>query len=98
MQDLSKARMFEPSFNSIDIGPAMVPWSQSKALHWYQGSFNLGRFRGDKEKCCVLPMDFFPMPPIDGKKPIMSFFAEDPIMINARIQYKDASAVFVTCM
>jgi hypothetical protein len=48
------------------------------------GIFNLGRFRGDKEKCCVVPMDFFPMPPIDGKKPIMSVFAEDTIMIMPR--------------
>jgi raffinose/stachyose/melibiose transport system substrate-binding protein len=50
MQDLAKDGMFEPSFNSIDVGPAMVPWSQGKALHWYQGSFNLGRFRGENPK------------------------------------------------
>ena len=90
--------MFEPSFNSIDVGPAMVPWTQGKALHWYQGSFNLGRFRGEKPKCCVVPMDFFPMPPIDGKKPIMSVFAEDTIMIHAKSPNKDAAAEFVNWM
>src|SRR5258708_38945759 len=72
MQDLAKAGMFEPSFNSIDIGPAMIPWSQSKAVRWYQGSFNLGRVRGAKEKCCGVPMDFFPLRPIVGNARVMS--------------------------
>jgi raffinose/stachyose/melibiose transport system substrate-binding protein len=98
MQDLAKSGMFEPSFNSIDVGPAMVPWSQGKALHWYQGSFNLGRFRGDKDKCCVVPMDFFPMPPIDGKPPVMSVYAEDTIMIHAKSPNKDAAAEFLDWM
>jgi raffinose/stachyose/melibiose transport system substrate-binding protein len=98
MQDLAKTGMFEPSFNSIDVGPAMIPWSQSKALHWYQGSFNLGRFRGEKEKCCVVPMDFFPLPPIDGNKPVMSVFAEDTIMIHSKSANKDAAAEFVNWM
>jgi raffinose/stachyose/melibiose transport system substrate-binding protein len=98
MADLAKDGMFEPSFNSIDVGPAMAPWSQGKALHWYQGSFNLGRFRGDKEKCCVVDMDFFPLPAIDGKKPVMSVFAEDTIMIHARSQHKDEAAEFVDWM
>ncbi len=98
MADLAKADMFEPSFNSIDVGPAMVPWSQGKALHWYQGSFNLGRFRGDQPKCCVVPMDYFPMPSIDGKKPVMSVFAEDTIMIHAKSPHKDEAAEFVDWM
>ena len=98
MADLAKNGMFEPSFNSIDVGPAMVPWSQGKALHWYQGSFNLGRFRGDKDKCCVVPMDYFPMPSIDGKKPVMSVYAEDTIMIHAKSPHKDEAAEFVNWM
>ena len=98
MADLAKADMFEPSFNSIDVGPAMVPWSQGKALHWYQGSFNLGRFRGDQAKCCVVPMDFFPMPSIDGKKPVMSVYDEDTIMIHAKSPHKDEAAEFVDWM
>ena len=95
MQDLAKNKMFEPSFNSIDVGPAMVPWTQGKGLHWYQGSFNLGRFRGDKPQCCVVPMDFFPMPPIDGQKPVMSVFAEDTIMIHAKSPHRDEAAEFL---
>ncbi len=98
MADLATNGMFEPSFNSIDVGPAMVPWSQGKALHWYQGSFNLGRFRGDQPKCCVVPMDYFPMPSIDGKKPVMSVFAEDTIMIHAKSPHKDEAAEFVDWM
>ena len=95
MQDLAKKGMFEPSFNSIDVGPAMVPWTQGKALHWYQGSFNLGRFRGENPQCCVVPMDFFPMPAIDGHKPVMSVFAEDTIMIHARSPHPDEAAEFL---
>ena len=95
MQALSKKGMFEPSFNSIDVGPAMVPWAQGKALHWYQGSFNLGRFRGENPQCCVVPMDFFPMPSIDGHKPVMSVFAEDTIMIHARSPHRDEAAEFL---
>ena len=98
MADMATNGMFEPSFNSIDVGPAMVPWSQGKALHWYQGSFNLGRFRGDQPKCCVVPMDYFPMPSIDGKKPVMSVFAEDTIMIHAKSPHKDEAAEFVDWM
>ena len=76
----------------------MVPWTQGKGLHWYQGSFNLGRFRGDQPQCCVVPMDFFPMPAFPGKKPIMSVFAEDTIMIHANSPNKDAAAEFLDWM
>ena len=98
MQQLANDGMFEQSFNSIDVGPAMVPWTQGKALHWYQGSFNLGRFRGEQAQCCVVPMDFFPMPQIGSQKPVMSVFAEDTIMIHARSANKDAAAEFVNWM
>src|SRR5260370_27759897 len=98
MEDLAKGGRWGPAFNWDASGPAMSPGSQSKALHWYQGSFNLGRFRGEKEKCCVVPMDFFPLPPIDGNKPVMSVFAEDTIMIHAKSPNKDAAAEFVNWM
>jgi raffinose/stachyose/melibiose transport system substrate-binding protein len=98
MQKLAQDGMFEPSFNSIDIGPAMVPWTQGKVLQWYQGSFNLGRFRGEQAQCCLVPMDFFPMPQIGDKKPVMSVFAEDTIMIHAKSPNKDAAAEFVNWM
>ena len=98
MQQLANDGMFEQSFNSIDVGPAMVPWTQGKALHWYQGSFNLGRFRGEQAQCCVVPMDFFPMPQIGSQKPVMSVFAEDTIMIHARSANKNAAAEFVNWM
>lgn len=98
MQKLAQDGMFEPSFNSIDLGPAMVPWTQGHGLHWYQGSFNLGRFRGDQPQCCVVPMDFFPMPAFPGKKPVMSVFAEDTIMIHANSPNKDAAAEFLDWM
>jgi raffinose/stachyose/melibiose transport system substrate-binding protein len=98
MEKLAKDGLFEQSFNSIDVGPAMVPWSQGKALHWYQGSFNLGRFRGEKAQCCVVPMDWFAMPPIGGKKPTMSVFAEDTIMIHSKCKNPDAAAEFLNWM
>jgi ABC-type glycerol-3-phosphate transport system substrate-binding protein len=98
MEKLAKDGLFEKSFNSIDVGPAMVPWSQGKALHWYQGSFNLGRFRGESPQCCVVPMDWFAMPAIGGKKPTMSVFAEDTIMIHSKSKNPDAAAEFLNWM
>src|SRR5260370_19413735 len=98
MEKLAQDRMFEPSFNSIDVGPAMVPWTQGKVLHWYQGSFNLGRFRGEQAQSCVAPMDFYPMPQIGDRKPIMSLCAENTIMINAQSPNNDPSAYFVNLM
>jgi len=98
MKKMADDGWFEPSFNSIDVGPAMVPWTQGTALMWYQGSFNLGRFRGDQPKCCVVPMDFFPMPQIGNQKPVMSVFAEDTLMIHARSPNKDAAAEFLNWM
>jgi len=98
MEKLAKDGLFESSFNSIDVGPAMVPWSQGKVLHWYQGSFNLGRFRGEKAQCCVVPMDWFALPPISGKKPTMSVFAEDTIMIHSKSKNPDAAAEFLNWM
>lgn len=98
MEKLAKDGLFEQSFNSIDVGPAMVPWSQGKVLHWYQGSFNLGRFRGEKPQCCVVPMDWFALPPIAGKKATMSVFAEDTIMIHSKSKNPDAAAEFLNWM
>ena len=98
MKKMADDGMFEPSFNSIDFAPAQVPWAQGKVLHWYQGSFILGSFKGDLKQCCGVPTDFFPMPPIDGKKPTMSVFAEDTIMIHAASKNKDAAAEFVNWM
>jgi raffinose/stachyose/melibiose transport system substrate-binding protein len=98
MQKLAQDGMFEPSFNSIDFAPAQVPWAQGKVLHWYQGSFILGSFRGDQAKCCVVPTDFFPMPAIGNRKPIMSVYAEDTVMIHAASKNKDAAAEFVNWM
>ena len=85
MKKLAEGKMFEDSFNSLDLGPAMVLFSRGDVLHWYQGSFNLGRFRGDQPECCVVPIDFFPMPQIGDRKPVMSVFAEDTHMIHAKL-------------
>jgi raffinose/stachyose/melibiose transport system substrate-binding protein len=98
MKKIADDGLFEPSFNSIDVGPAMVPWSQGKVLHWYQGSFNLGRFRGENPQCCVVPMDWFAMPPIGGKKAVMSVFAEDTLMIHTKSKNPDAAAEFLNWM
>jgi len=95
MKKLADDKMFEDSFNSLDLGPGMVLFAQGKALHWYQGSFNLGRFRGDQPECCVVPIDFFPMPQIGDRKPVMSVFAEDTHMIHAASKNKDAAAEFL---
>jgi raffinose/stachyose/melibiose transport system substrate-binding protein len=98
MKKLADDGMFEPSFNSIDFAPAQVPWSQGKVLHWYQGSFILGSFRGDQKDCCVVPVDWFPMPAIGDRKPVMSVYAEDTIMIHAASKNRDAAAEFVNWM
>jgi len=95
MKKLADDKMFEDSFNSLDLGPAMVLFSQGKVLHWYQGSFNLGRFRGDQPECCVVPIDYFAMPQIGDGKPVMSVYAEDTHMIHAACKNKDAAAEFL---
>ena len=98
MVDLAQNDMFEDSFNSVDLAPGFVPWNQGKALMWYQGSFNLGSFRGEGDMCCTVPMDFFPMPAFPGKKPVMSVFAEDTLMIHANSPHKDEAAEFINWM
>jgi len=98
MVDLANDGMFEDSFNSVDLAPGFVPWNQGKALMWYQGSFNLGSFRGEGKVCCTVPMDFFPMPAFPGQKPVMSVFAEDTIMIHAKSPNKDEAAEFINWM
>lgn len=98
MVDLANDDMFEDSFNSVDLAPAFVPWNQGKALMWYQGSFNLGSFRGEKEVCCTVEMDFFPMPAFPGHDPVMSVFAEDTVMIHAKSPHKDEAAQFINWM
>lgn len=95
MVDLAKNGMFEDSFNSVDLAPAFVPWNQGKALMWYQGSFNLGSFRGEKDVCCTVPMDFFRMPAFPGHDPLMSVFAEDTLMIHAKSPHQDEAAEFI---
>ena len=65
---------------------------------WYQGSFNLGSFRGEGKQCCTVPMDFFPMPAFPGQDPVMSVFAEDTLMIHANSPHKDEAAEFINWM
>jgi raffinose/stachyose/melibiose transport system substrate-binding protein len=98
MQKLAEDGMFEPNFNSIDFAPAQVPWTQGKALHWYKGSFILGSFRGDQKQCCVVPTDWFAFPAFGDRKPIMSIYDEDTVMIHAASKNKDAAAEFVDWM
>ena len=98
MQKLAEGGMFEPNFNSIDFAPAQVPWVQGKALHWYKGSFILGSFRGDRKQCCVVPTDWFAMPAFGDRKPVMSIYDEDTVMIHAASKNKDAAAEFVDWM
>ncbi|MBK4215602.1 extracellular solute-binding protein [Paracoccus caeni] len=95
MVDLAQNDMFEDSFNSVDLAPAFVPWDQGKVAMWYQGSFNLGAFRGESEKCCTAPMSFFPMPAFPDHDPVMSVFAEDTLMIHAKSPHKDEAAEFL---
>ncbi len=98
MQKLAQDGMFEPDFNSIDFAPAQVPWTQGQALYWYMGSFILGSFRGDQKQCCVVPTDWFAFPAMGDRKPVMSIYDEDTIMIHAASKNKDAAAEFVNWM
>ena len=43
-------------------------------------------------------MDWFPMPKIGDRKPVMSVFAEDTVMIHPKSPNKDAAAEFVNWM
>jgi raffinose/stachyose/melibiose transport system substrate-binding protein len=98
MKKLADDGMFIENFNSIDFAPAQVPWAQGKALYWYKGSFILGSFRGDKAQCCAEPIDWFPFPSMSDKKPVMSIYDEDTVMIHAASKNKDAAAAFVNWM
>jgi len=98
MKKLADDGMFIENFNSIDFAPAQVPWAQGKALYWYKGSFILGSFRGDKAQCCAEPIDWFPFPSMSDKKPVMSIYDEDTVMIHAATKNKDAAAEFVNWM
>ena len=98
MKKLADDGMFIKDFNSIDFAPAQVPWAQGKALYWYMGSFILGSFRGDKAECCAEPTDWFPFPKMSDKKPVMSIYDEDTVMIHAASKNKDAAAEFVNWM
>jgi raffinose/stachyose/melibiose transport system substrate-binding protein len=98
MKKLADDGMFIENFNSIDFAPAQVPWAQGKALYWYKGSFILGSFRGDKAQCCAEPIDWFPFPSMSDKKPVMSIYDEDTVMIHAASKNKDAAAEFVNWM
>jgi ABC-type glycerol-3-phosphate transport system substrate-binding protein len=98
MKKLADDGMFEPNFNSIDFAPAQVPWAQGKAMYWYKGSFILGSFRGDQKQCCAMPVDWFPFPQMSDKKPVMSIYDEDTVMIHAASKNKDAAAEFVNWM
>ena len=98
MKKLADDGMFIENFNSIDFAPAQVPWAQGKALYWYKGSFILGSFRGDKAQCCAEPIDWFPFPAMSDKKPVMSIYDEDTVMIHAASKNKDAAAEFVNWM
>jgi raffinose/stachyose/melibiose transport system substrate-binding protein len=98
MKKLADDGMFIENFNSIDFAPAQVPWAQGKALYWYKGSFILGSFRGDKAQCCAEPIDWFPFPTMGDKKPVMSIYDEDTVMIHAVSKNKDAAAEFVNWM
>jgi raffinose/stachyose/melibiose transport system substrate-binding protein len=98
MKKLADDGMFIENFNSIDFAPAQVPWAQGKALYWYKGSFILGSFRGDKAQCCTEPIDWFPFPSMSDKKPVMSIYDEDTVMIHAASKNKDAAAEFVNWM
>jgi raffinose/stachyose/melibiose transport system substrate-binding protein len=98
MKKLADDGMFIENFNSIDFAPAQVPWAQGKALYWYKGSFILGSFRGDKAQCCAEPIDWFPFPAMSDKKPVMSIYDEDTVMIHAASKNKDAAAEVVNWM
>ncbi len=98
MKKLADDGMFIENFNSIDFAPAQVPWAQGKALYWYKGSFILGSFRGDKKQCCAEPIDWFAFPSMGDRKPVMSIYDEDTVMIHAASKNKDAAAEFVNFM
>jgi raffinose/stachyose/melibiose transport system substrate-binding protein len=95
VKDMLDNGMFIDGVNSLDVSPAVVPFSEGKAAMWYQGSFMLGRFRGDLEQCCLFPVDFFPFPKIGEQEPTISVFAEDTLMMHANSPHKDEAAEFL---
>lgn len=87
---------FYKDANSLDVTPAVIPFGKEETAMWYQGSFMIGRFRGDAGPGKFLfPLDFFTYPQIGDQTPTMEVFAEDTLMMHANSQHKDEAAEFL---
>jgi raffinose/stachyose/melibiose transport system substrate-binding protein len=94
MRDLATKGYLFPGWNSIDQGPALIPFSQGKVATWYQGTWQINAFKGDN-KDIPYPVDFFPYPTVGSQKPTVEIFVENTLMINAKTPHKDEAAQFL---
>src|SRR4030081_2740916 len=81
MLSLVNRGMYYPGINSIDLGPALIPWSQGKAGMWLQGNWMPTNFRG-QEKTIPYPVDYFLFPKMGNRTPVMEVFCENTLMMH----------------
>ena len=98
MQKLADDGMFEPNFNSIDFAPAQVPWAQGQSVALVSGFVHPRQLQRRTETVLQRAHDWFAIPAMGDKKPTMSIYDEDTMMIHAASKNKDAAAEFVDWM
>ena len=86
-EEARRRRHVQQNFNSIDFAPAQVPWTQGKAALLVQGIVHSRQF--PRRQSAVLRRfrsTWFPIPAMSDKKPVMSIYDEDTMMIHAAEQ------------
>ncbi len=94
LRDLVTKGYVWPGYNSTDIDPGNIPFSQGKVAMWYQGTWMISTFLGNN-KTLPFSVGFFPFPAFPGVKPTIEVFAENTLMIDSKSKYKDQAAEFL---
>ncbi len=94
MRDLVAKGYVWPGYNSTDIAPGVIPFSQGKVAMWYQGTWMPTYFMGSGTSI-PFPVNFFSFPSFPGVNPTVEVFAENTLMINAKSQHQAEAAKFL---
>jgi raffinose/stachyose/melibiose transport system substrate-binding protein len=94
MRQLAENEYLYPGWNSIDLAPGVIPFSQGEAANWFQGVWMINTFKGEAEDI-PFDVDFFPFPQVGDNPPVTSIFAENTVMIHANSPHKDEAAEFI---
>ena len=94
MRNLAEQGYLYPGWNSIDLTPGTIPFSQGEAANWFQGVWMINIFKGE-EADIPYEVDFFPFPQVGDRPPVTSIFAENTVMIHANSPHQDEAAEFI---